>query len=298
MLIERGADVSAQDKDGQTPLHLALQAGQLEVARMLIERGADVSAQDKDGQTPLHLEWKSFAAEATEESRLHAYRCFDVARCVSSGDKDGKTPLHLASQASEEQVARMAIERGADVSAQDKDGQTPLHLASRMGQLDIARMLIERGADVSAQDKDGQTPIHLASQLGNWKSLACLSSVARMCQPRTRTARLHYIWRQASGATGGSSHMLIERGASVSAQNKDGQTPLHLASKRGTGSHSHAYRAWRGCISPGQGRADVSAQDKDGQTPLHLGVASGATGSHSHASRARRRCSQPRTRTA
>ena len=40
-----------------TPLHLALQAGRLEVARMLIERGADVSwdIQDKGGQTPIHV---------------------------------------------------------------------------------------------------------------------------------------------------------------------------------------------------------------------------------------------------
>ena len=48
MLIERGADVSDQNKDGQTPLYLASQAGRLEVARMLIECGADVSDQIKD----------------------------------------------------------------------------------------------------------------------------------------------------------------------------------------------------------------------------------------------------------
>jgi ankyrin repeat protein len=55
MLIERGADVTAQNNDGETPLHLALQRGQVDVARMLIERGADVTAQNNDGETPLHL---------------------------------------------------------------------------------------------------------------------------------------------------------------------------------------------------------------------------------------------------
>jgi ankyrin repeat protein len=73
------------------------------------------------------------------------------------------------------EVARMLIERGADVSSQDKDGQTPLHIVflvnwnpyiGTSSQPEVARMLIERGADVSVQDKDGRTPMHLASQAG------------------------------------------------------------------------------------------------------------------------------------
>ena len=44
MLIEHSLDVSAQDEDSQTPLHLALQEGRLDAVRILIKRGADVSA--------------------------------------------------------------------------------------------------------------------------------------------------------------------------------------------------------------------------------------------------------------
>jgi ankyrin repeat protein len=42
MLIENGADVTAQNNDGSTPLHLALQEGRLEVAGMLVERRAAI----------------------------------------------------------------------------------------------------------------------------------------------------------------------------------------------------------------------------------------------------------------
>lgn len=39
---------------GTTPLHAAAHANQAAIAQMLIENGADVNAQDKDGKTPLH----------------------------------------------------------------------------------------------------------------------------------------------------------------------------------------------------------------------------------------------------
>jgi len=54
MLVECGADVSAQAEDGRTPLHLASERGHVDVAWMLVECGADVSAQAKDRSTPLH----------------------------------------------------------------------------------------------------------------------------------------------------------------------------------------------------------------------------------------------------
>jgi ankyrin repeat protein len=50
--------VAAQNKDGETPLHLASLSGHVEVARMLIEHGADVAAQNKDLETPLHLAYR------------------------------------------------------------------------------------------------------------------------------------------------------------------------------------------------------------------------------------------------
>jgi len=37
-----------------TPLHLASQQGHVEVAHFLVENGADATARDKSGQTPLH----------------------------------------------------------------------------------------------------------------------------------------------------------------------------------------------------------------------------------------------------
>jgi ankyrin repeat protein len=58
MLIERGADVNAQDDDKSTLLHLAtlgVVGGHVGLIRMLIERGADLNARNRLGFTPFLL---------------------------------------------------------------------------------------------------------------------------------------------------------------------------------------------------------------------------------------------------
>ena len=52
LLVEAGADASAADGGGGTPLRLALQGGYKAVARLLVEAGANASAADGDWGTP------------------------------------------------------------------------------------------------------------------------------------------------------------------------------------------------------------------------------------------------------
>jgi ankyrin repeat protein len=49
------ADISVAGNDGNTPLHYACEGGNLEVVKFLIDSGADVSALDKYGYSPLEL---------------------------------------------------------------------------------------------------------------------------------------------------------------------------------------------------------------------------------------------------
>jgi len=49
-----GADLDAQDTDGDTPLHHAAIYGRKEVAKLLIANGANVNAKSEGNTTPLH----------------------------------------------------------------------------------------------------------------------------------------------------------------------------------------------------------------------------------------------------
>ena len=54
LLLERGAEIDARDEDsGATPLYNAASWGKLDVVKLLIDKGADVTARNKAGKTPL-----------------------------------------------------------------------------------------------------------------------------------------------------------------------------------------------------------------------------------------------------
>ncbi len=54
LLIERGANVNLRG-EGRAPLHEAAGNGEIEFARLLIDHGAEINAKDSNGKTPLTI---------------------------------------------------------------------------------------------------------------------------------------------------------------------------------------------------------------------------------------------------
>ena len=106
-----------------------------------------------------------------------------------------QTPLHIAIYNEHNDIAKLLIEKGADVNAEMINGQTPLFLAAYFGDLDLVKLLIKKGADVKHQDKKGNTPLHKAAEGGNAEVIK----------------------------------LLLSYDVDINAQNIDGDTPLHIA---------------------------------------------------------------------
>ena len=66
LLLEAGADAEAQDRNGLTPLHCAVENGQPKSMQLLLEAGPDKEAQNRQGYTSLHATACNGDAEAMQ----------------------------------------------------------------------------------------------------------------------------------------------------------------------------------------------------------------------------------------
>ncbi len=86
---------------------------------------------------------------------------------VNQANKNGATPLHSACLQNHVDAARLLLETGAEVDRATESGYTPLSAACDQGHVGAARLLLAKGADVNKADKDGATPLHIVCQNGN-----------------------------------------------------------------------------------------------------------------------------------
>jgi ankyrin repeat protein len=122
-----------------------------------------VDAEDKYGETPLHL-----AADLGDGPWVAFLLAHGASPKGARGVRK-KTPLHRAAGGVKENcaVVRMLIARGADPNAKDLLGRTPLHEAARAGFSDVAKVLLENGADAAAKNDAGHAPIAEATRYGH-----------------------------------------------------------------------------------------------------------------------------------
>jgi len=163
---------------GDTALHLAAAAYEVEVARALLTHGAQPRARNRRGAEPLH-----YACDATAGSkawRPAAQRAM-VELLLGAGaqpqslDKSGVAPLHRAVRARGVGAVEALLAHGADVGLPNGNGSTPLHLAlqdtgrggsgtpaARDAQAEVLRLLLTHGASPDAKNAAGKSAYECA----------------------------------------------------------------------------------------------------------------------------------------
>ena len=191
LLLEKGANTTLKDNyNSRTPLHIALQTSNIEVAKLLISsKDADLNLVDGFEETPLqcairnndlemakilhakgawskkHLGEHFYEAAANGQLELVelliSFKYGDtLVNCQYFGNTN--TPLHIAVKNCENvstghcDVVKYLLENGALVNLKNEnDKNRPLHYAKCK---EVAELLLKNGAQTDCKNKKGQTP--------------------------------------------------------------------------------------------------------------------------------------------
>lgn len=241
ILFQFAANPNLQDKDGKTPLVLAVEGSKKEIVQILLENGADPNVEIDHGyykSTPLVL--------ATIRGSLEIMRMLikykaEVTRYRSD---NLSTPLHLmvTNRLYEDQTIAMLqllLQHGANINCVDKNGNTPLHLAvcCNRGHSDtstsLEEFLLESGADMMAKNNQQSMPLHMAVDKKGTDPIELCSLLTSMMRDQrvdepNSQGYTPLLFAASSGATICCMH-LLQRGANLEAREYRGNTPLNMA---------------------------------------------------------------------
>jgi ankyrin repeat protein len=243
--------VLSVDENGDTILHLASEAGNIEAVRTIVQsvRGtvllALVTKKNSAGKTALDL------AFAHKESRPHAdvsalvitaggtssdpfYAYFAPAVRNMNYDQrasNGVSPLHFAVSNRYTGWTDYMLEKKANPNIKNTDGDTPLIESARIGDIETMRTLIDYKAPVNVQDAHGNAAEHTA------------------IPPEVHREALE---------------LLLENGANPNLREEHGDSPAHIVVTLNRPPEVLEVLL--------QNHADVSIHNVKGETPLFIAV--------------------------
>ncbi|XP_022109248.1 serine/threonine-protein phosphatase 6 regulatory ankyrin repeat subunit B-like [Acanthaster planci] len=317
---------------GHTVLHFAVMSDKGDCARILLENGADVNAQDDDGNTSLHLATmttiigfritnegilqtdKVKESDATRQDMIELlvkdrnanlslknnqdFSCLHYASgsgniyvmnkilevapgLINMAKNDGFAPLHLAALNGCTDAVETLVNQGNCVTdLKNVEGQTALHLATSKKNFECVKALINGGANVNAQDKDGDTSLHLVMENLTDKDVKETSGTGTTDEQRIIETLLHHgqidiglqnnkgynclHYAALNGNRFGVEKILEANPSLIRSTGNDGQTALHIAASNGFADILTALLQKENCGK------DIRNASK--QTALHLAV--------------------------
>jgi len=163
-LLEQGSDVNATQVDGSTALHWAAHFDDPDTAQLLIDAGANITAANRAGVSPLQL------ATVNGSVAMIALLLDAGVDPNEPLTQHGDTALMMAVRTGQTDAVRLLIEHGADVNAPENwGGTTALMWAISEHHVNVVDLLLANGANVHVTSKvvplatgrgvEGTTPV-------------------------------------------------------------------------------------------------------------------------------------------
>ncbi len=207
-LIKNGADVNHPNNNKVTPLMWSAFRSDYTTVKMLVEKGADINAEDMDERNVLEyailfnredlvvlfvsLGIKKLSTKDFDGINMKAWDalCFNLgpfncdkirkmhcSKCDKNKESDSKYKdfllLDVLKKGDLKKAESLIVEKKG-IDAMDANGDTPLHIAVRKNLPNIAKLLLKNGADIYTTNNSAKNPIIEAVYNNNIKMIEVL----------------------------------------------------------------------------------------------------------------------------
>ncbi|SCO78463.1 uncharacterized protein FRV6_02676 [Fusarium oxysporum] len=276
LLLQYNADISSQNSEGRTALHIASMNGADNLVDFLLQHNADPQIADKYGHTPL---WYGACGQCSDRSfqallNAHVHIGIDGFR----GETDEKMPTPLWAAAAGGYLGRASdlLRQGANVGIRDKNGRTLLHRTEWPISAPLTDILLKYEADPWARDfVDERLPLHQAAEQGRIDIAVKLLDMMIEQRPYTRAEAVnvqdkHGLTPLMCAALNGSLPLVVYLvklwNADFTIEDVHGNDAFYCACAKG---HNVVATFLLGL------GMNISRGNKEGNTPLHIAATHG-----------------------
>lgn len=232
LLEEDPAQISSFNDDENTPMHLAVLAGKVEVVEAIlakVEAGTNILDNlGADKLTALHTATRNGNSEIVK-------LLLDSGATPSVADPDYQTPLIAASEKGFVEIAQLLLDVGVDVDLRDNKGCSALSFASLEGHTEIVKLLLDYHADANFPDINGNSSLHQASRNGCLEIVELLLPVSEdhIGDPRNKDGRTPLSYAAENGHLEIVQLLAREREVDKCLGDNNNRTPLLYAAENG-----------------------------------------------------------------
>ena len=179
--------------DGRSALHIATLQRDEAAIQTLIAYQAEINAPDKNGETPLQIALKNHDAcfrlisrmiptvdLGQAEDRNHRIGDQPDENSADVQTEFGWTPLMVATEIGDVKQMQALLRNQNFVNRRNSRQEASLHIAARIGKVDVIKLLMDSSAEIEALDSSGFTPLCTAAKYGKFKAVQTIAEKANL----------------------------------------------------------------------------------------------------------------------